>query len=441
MWTLYNLDSKKDALMPDFLRLELQELALETLISGGIQLEGGAVTEMDIFSVKWLTDKQISQLYKDKLNIDINTKWWIKKLNSLFSHVVDFYKQKLLKKVGRKIKDNKDNFFSSKKDAINFLKETTKWTNVSQLHCNLAKVAFSLIDTLENPEIIESDERAKFMIAEKIIPAIQIEDYDRLMEFRESKGSLIVFQNGTQKIINLAMTWRWKTKDSATMKAIYNPSYTKSELMEDPIWLEFEVENSENAILLLNYFYMILFQWDIDVMKDKWILTPELITKLSEDLNEDFIDWLNHASVSRKPITNKYYEDIKFQGRVDIPVDITRKHSLRKPHGVEFRCKLVWNLNKKWLSSDLIYGYFKIIIALARIQWYVTENYIKLVINELLEKEWDIGLSKEEIFDYYTEKLVEIDRGKKCRIFTSQNRYTALSSTEFHPDRFERKGS
>gem|GEM_PF-3595607 len=40
-----------------------------------------------------------------------------------------------------------------------------------------------MTDTLENPEIIESDERARFMIAEKIIPGIQIKDYDKLIDF------------------------------------------------------------------------------------------------------------------------------------------------------------------------------------------------------------------------------------------------------------------
>ncbi len=441
MALLYDLDTKKDPLFPDFLRLELQELALETLISGGIQLEWGAVTEMDLFSIKQLTDKQITQLYKDKLNIDINTKWGIRKLNRLFSHVVDFYKEKLFKKVWSRIKNNKDKLFTSKKDAIEFLKETTKWTNISQLHCNLSKVAFALVDTLENPEILESDERAKFMITEKIIPWLQIEDYDKLMNFGESRGNLVVYQNGKQKIINFLMTWRGKTKDSATMKIIYNPNYSKSELLEDPIWLEFEVESVEEAILLLNHFYVILFYGKIDSLKDKWIINEQIIKKISKDLDINFLKYLEHANTTRKPITNKYYKDVKIQGGVDIPIDINRKNSLRKLHKVEFRCKLVWNLNKKGLSSDLVYGYFKIIIALARIQWYVTENYIKLVINELLKKEWDIGLTKEEIFDYYTDKLVEINRGKKYKIYTSKNRYITLSKTEFYPERFEKKKS
>gem|GEM_PF-3251790 len=76
-------------------------------------------------------------------------------------------------------------------------------------------------------------------------------------------------------------------------------------------------------------------------MKDKGILNPQLIEELSEELDIDFLDWLNQANTQRKPISNQYYEDIKYQGKVDIPIDISRKHSLRKPHGVEFRCKLV----------------------------------------------------------------------------------------------------
>gem|GEM_PF-4919143 len=39
---------------------------------------------------------------------------------------MDFYKTKLFKKIGSKINDNKEDYFIKKRDAIDFLKETTK---------------------------------------------------------------------------------------------------------------------------------------------------------------------------------------------------------------------------------------------------------------------------------------------------------------------------
>jgi hypothetical protein len=61
------------------------------------------------------------------------------------------------------------------------------------------------------------------------------------------------------------------------MKIIYNPEYSGSELIKDPVGMELVCEKEEDIPLLLNHFYTTLFHEKINKMKSKGFNIKKLL--------------------------------------------------------------------------------------------------------------------------------------------------------------------
>lgn len=428
------LSPSKETTLNDFSLLDNSDLVRNIFIDGDFCFESWnkkqqkIVTINDTFNTRWLNNDEIIDLIIRKIGVAIRTKDWIIKLNKLFSEAVDFLYDVLYKNVWNEIKSRKTGFFSLEpdktgvlwNDVIKFLRETEKSKRISQTHCRIAKVIYSVNDVLENPEIVESENNAKNIIQTQIAPWIQIQDFDMLMNYKQSNCTIVL----NWKIINFKLKFRWKESASAILKMIYNPDYNSSNLILDPIWMELVCEKEEDIALLFNHFYTVLFREKIDEMRHKWFDIDSF--SWYNWLNPAFINILSNSIWWKiKDVTHKWYLDLKMLWRI--------KWLL-----VEFRATIVWNKEDDILMSDEVYFLWKVLLAAVRLDWYITENYIKLVINKFFEEYPDIKekLDKQYLFSYLVKPLVQIDRWTRCDIFTSKGRFETLAWTDFYPENF-----
>jgi hypothetical protein len=107
----------------------------------------------------------------------------------------------------------------------------------------------------------------------------------------------------------------------------------------------------------------------------------------------------------------------------------------------EFRATLKWDKQQNILKSDEVYGLSKILLTMIRLDWYITENYIRIVINKFYKEnsEFKTKLDKEVLLHYLINQLIPINRWIRCPIYTSKDRYETLSDTEFYPKNFKEK--
>jgi hypothetical protein len=107
----------------------------------------------------------------------------------------------------------------------------------------------------------------------------------------------------------------------------------------------------------------------------------------------------------------------------------------------EFRATLKWDKQQNILKSDEVYGLSKILLTMIRLDWYITENYIRIVINKFYKEnsEFKTKLDKEVLLHYLVNQLIPINRWIRCPIYTSKDRYETLSDTEFYPKNFKEK--
>jgi len=430
------ISTSRETFINDFLLLDNEYLVKSIFMNWDLCLstwdnnDKKIVTINDVFNTRWLNEDEIVIIIYNRTGINIRTVEWIEKLNKLFTESVNFLKDVLYRKVWNEIKRNKDCFFSTLpnwdwklwNDVIKFLRETEKWKRVSQTHCRIAKTIYSINDVLANPEIVESEKNAKDIIQTQIAPWIQIEDFNMLMNYNKSNCTIVL----GWKIINFKLKFRWKEDRSALLKIIYYPEYNATELLKDPIWMELICEKEEDSILLLNHFYLVLFREKISGIKNKWYD----IEKYSSIkwLHEWFKNSLLSSSSAVKPTANKWYMDIKMLWKI--------KWLL-----VEFRSSIKWNKQTDILKSDEVYFLSKILLTCIRLDWYITDNYIKLVINNffLNYPEHSKKLTKEKLLKYLSKPLLQVDRWHKCIIYTSDDRYNTLSDTEFYSKNIKKK--
>jgi hypothetical protein len=431
------LTSSRETCLNDFSFLDNSDLVRSIFLDGDFcfiwwdEKNQKMATINDTFNTRWLNDDELIQVIKSKIWVNIRTVEWIEKINLLFSESVDFLHNVLYRNVWNDIKHKKDNYFSTNNneswilwnDIIKFLRETEKWKRVSQTHCRIAKVVYWVNDVLENPEIVESENNAKNIIQTEIVPWIQIEDFNMLMNYNQSNCTIVL----NWKIIKFKLKFRWKEDASALLKIIYNPEYNGAELLSDPIGMELVCENEEDIALLFNHFYTVLFWEKIDEMRHKEF-NMDLMASLPW-LSEKFIKELWKSIWKKKDSSHKSYMDLKMLWRI-------------KWYLVEFRAKVKCNEEKDILESDEVYYLWKILLAMIRLDWYITENYIKLVINKFYEKYPEVykKLNKEHLLDYLIKPLIQIDRWVRCNLYTSNDRYETLNYTEFYPENFKKVG-
>ena len=129
----------------------------------------------------------------------------------------------------------------------------------------------------------------------------------------------------------------------------------------------------------------------------------------------------------KKQCTSPKYKDLKISWKSN--------HKWEK-FSIETKFVFDWNSNENWLSDNRIYYQFKKILAMVRLQWYVSLNYVKIVINKLFDEHPNFSMGKEKILRHYLDNLLEINipkKGNKTKYFTTKDRYTALSENELFP--------
>ncbi len=327
----------------------------------------------------------------------------------------------------------KENMFKSKEDVIAFLKKTTDKVKTSQFNCTIAKIAYSINEILDTPELLKLDKKTQYFLKEHIWPGLMIDDYELFSNFGTTTWKIVI----SNKIIPFKFRSRPKNGNSSSLKILKDENYLQGKDIKDQIWVELEVETPEDTVLLLSHFYYKVFHrntsdWDIvstlNELKNKWIITDELVLEMEKKwlLEKDFLMVLKNLDYTPKPMQNLDYGDVKIVWDIMLPVNIDDPKSQKIAHWVEFRCILVWNTNDEWLSDHRILDTGKIILTWIRLKGYITEPFIKHLVNILLDENKDLDekyTNKDDIFNYYTSKLEKFKRKKgTMNLYTSKKR-------------------
>ena len=427
----FNIHNSDESIMPhknEFSAMPISDTAMDILDNWGIQVgekTKESATELDIFSIQWKTKEQIIELVNKKLWVDINTPEWINIVNASFQDAVRFYKDILYRKAGN-IWNTK---FKSAKDVVSFILKTSWLWSKSQIYCNLVKLTFNNHRAISDERLQDLDEKAKWLISRKLNPIIQLKK--SWFPFENDKEKAVItttLANWEQKKIEFFVKFRWKTADSAKLKLLYNPEYTTSSAIMDGIWLQVEAKNEESLLVALDYLQDKFFWGELKDLRTKHIYTePSKIDSFSEILSEEFLKKLNGMIEKKKP--NSKQRTVTMIWDKKVPINPNREWSQQVIHSTEIQWVLSWNKNNSWLSNHRIYDQAKKITAMLRLQWYVTENYIKLIINKMYEENPDLEFNKDKVLEHYKDNLITIyfDWDKKNKpYYTTENRYATL---------------
>lgn len=449
MTSRYRIDSKSDIDKESmiFNKNWFSEIMLEMLfLDYWKEVNWKLINKLDLFNLKWLSDKEIEKLLNKFLinktkEIESESNIWTSQVtidnpeaidyfNYIFKQSLDFYEEELKWNIPKKYK-NRKKYFNKKEDIINFLKDTTKWVISSQFNCSIAKISYAINEIIDTPELVELDKKSIYLAREKIIPSTMIDDYEMLMNLGCSKWRTIIWG----KIIEFKLRIRWKEHNSWTFKILKDEKYINWKSLNDSIWIEFEVKNKEDALLLLSYFYLSLFhnrieEWElintVNSFKNKWIIDKELVEKMEKErlITWDFLNLIKNLHFNPNPMQNQDYKDVKIIWEVDLPINLNDSKSQKKWHSVELRMILVWNKNEEGLSDHRILEVWKIILTWIRLKWYISEPFIKKLINELLNeyKDLDEKFKKEEILNYFKSKLIPVEKKWNAKLYTVKSR-------------------
>jgi len=203
--------------------------------------------------------------------------------------------------------------------------------------------------------------------------------------------------------------------------------------------MELVCENESDSILIINFFYTVLFNEKINIIKQKNFNIENIIKE--KWLNERFkniIEYVPSKTNIDKNNTHELYQYMKMLWKVEL---YNSESNETKFCHVEFRVSLKWNKEKDIFLSDQIYNLWKLILASIRLDWYVTQNYINILINEFLsnDEEMDKKINCKHLFDHLTKNFIEIKRASShSNIYTSSERYNTLHWTEFYPENFSK---
>ena len=425
-------DKQLNPRLPYFPNLPVNDFCRDILENGGKQIwpkPRNAATEMDLFSIKWLKSEEIEALINKKIHANISTPEWLDKIRNLHARAVEFYEKELYRTPSKDIREYN---FSSKKEVIDFI-AVTSWESIRrQTYCNIIKIMFILSEFDSAVNLHELDEKAKNAIEKYFLPCIQI--YDSWFPETCSTTRARITMDipwWEHKIIDFMLKFRWKSDISSVIKMLYNPEYYSADLVGDAVGIEFAVEK-ESDILLIQYFferYIYRTYWKNLSYTDKDILNPQATNEIHSIVDEDFLDGLQRAENFKKKNSGKSLRN--FKANLELPV--LRNPKDRSSQRIYTWFEVVWvleqNRNNSWYSDHRIYDQFKRILTMIRLQWYITELYIKKVINELYNRYPEAQFSKEKVFEKYTWDLKKIYfPWKRTVYYTSPERYDTLSS-------------
>ncbi len=429
----FNIHAADKSIMPhknNFSWMGYSDMAMGILEEWWKQLwewKNESATELDLFSIRWKNREEIIDLIKEKIQIDIRTKEGIEEMNIAFQDAVRFYNDVLYRKVGNIWKT----IFKSSAEIVDFIKQTETWWTKSQIYCNLVKLTFNNHRASSDLELQDLDEKAKWLIVHKLNPIIQLKKPWFPFENEKEKAVITTtLANGEEKKIEFFIKFRWKTADSTKLKLLYNPEYTTTEAIMDGIWLQVEAKNPDSLIIVLNYLYDNFFDENITTLKAKNIYEGSNKEETHGDiLHPNFLDKFIKMDQKMKPGSKQRTITMTWFKRVPRKPEL--EWSQQVPQSTEIQWVLTWNRNNSWLSNHRIYDQAKKISAMIRLQWYVTENYLKLIINKMYEENHDLDFNKEKVLQHYKDSLITIyfDEDKKKKpYYTTKNRYMVLKS-------------
>lgn len=438
--------------IPDFSDQVFSERAQRILQEWGLNVElewkDGTETEMDLFLLpRFKSASELRKLIIAKIWIDIWTKEWIKKVWVLLKEASDFYVRELWRNIPRELLDYK---FKRQSDVMSFIEKTINW-NRRQTYCNIVKVIFLLWELRKEERLKHIDEKARIAIRDRF-RFFQFNDPD----FPIKKNVTTWCLTKWDKTIKFTLRFRAKSETSNILKMWYNPDYYSADLLNDAIWLEFEVSTSDDAVIIQSTIYEKLWMNDSNYrLEDKWMLDHQSAWESddnnskeqrilldwgdSELLSSDFIELCSIAKTGRKKNTPKKYKDLKSVFKMNVRKNPDREDSQKIPASFEVKTILSDNRNEAWLANHKIYDYFKRVLFIIRLQWYVTENYLKFIINKMFDENPELQFNKDEVLEHYKKSLTSVSIPKtKIVYYVSPNRRNVMSQewALWYPDRF-----
>lgn len=385
-------------------------------------LNKSKVTILDIFGTTFEDEDGFKKYILNNYWINIWTKSGITYFNIVLKEAISFY-EKIL---GRTYPRTLPKYFNTSAEIFNFISKTKVSSPTSQVRCSILKICSSVHDVISNPVLNDLDQKMERLLYDKFHHWIFWEDNNFPSASEFSKGIYVKpIKNKKWEIIwnrsiPFSIYFRHKEKDKTMLKVLYNPNYSSSQEMKDIFWIRIEVATPEDALFIAELVYERLWHWQIEssnswwiddstmfYMKDKWLLTPESIkfakNKIDIPLWEE-IQGINMWNRS-KQITAWKYRDFKFMWDVLLSENNNIHWKLER-HWVEVQIVLVWNDNETKFAHHSLFDAKKIISAMVRLQWYVSQAYVMWLIDTTLKDNPEIKLSKEKIFDHFLESFL-----------------------------------
>ena len=399
--------------------------------------EENAITELDIFSLPiFRSNQQIEDFIFDKLWIDINNSQEIRKINDFFIKAQEFYKEKLQRHIPKEMAHIS---FNHKKDIFWFIKNTSQWKK-RQSYCNIVKIIFLIWELERCEELKDIDKKAKIAIRDEF-RFLQIDDPK--FPFSKSQTTWNVIIGDT--IIRFNLCFRAKSELSNILKMGYNPEYYSADLIRDAIWIQFEVTNPDDVVIIQSIIYEKLWHHDSEyTLKDKSFLSLHS-NKIHNLIHPDFMKHVRRcedkptSEDEKKSNTSEKYRDLKSIFFMRVRKNPDKENSQKIKASFEIKTVLKDNRNDSWLSNHAIYDYFKRILFTIRLQWYVTESYLKCIINKMFDDNPEMEFNKQEILDHYKQCLGRVNiRWSKIVYYVSKERRKTLSHADslWYPERF-----
>lgn len=236
----------------EFANLKESEIAYDLLFSNhSKEISWIILNKLDVFNLKWLDDNDLEVLINDLLkekketiiwdnweiyekHITIDMPEWISIINSLFHKSLYFFENTLKWRLLKEYSKAHDNYFKDKKDVIKFLKDTQNWIKRSQMNCTIAKIAYSINEIIDNPELLELDKKAQYFLQRNVMPWVIVDDFDSLINFWISKWRAVI----KWKTVEFNIRYRPKSWDSSATKIIKDFNYLKATDIKDLIWID-----------------------------------------------------------------------------------------------------------------------------------------------------------------------------------------------------------
>lgn len=366
-------------------------------------------------------DQKTDDIYFDRKK-NLITQSWINYINQLLNDAVDYYQEYLLRSIWiafiqkrNKKKSNPSKIsFKNTQDVLEFIDATTSEKNSKadrQIDCSLLKIAIWLHeDKQHEKELSDAENKFKEIKEKYFFPYFydykwQEINQDLYKKCFELPWDCDYVQLKTKSDISNKLpiffrsSWRIKDPQKRVLKIISNRKYTSIDSIHDNYGIRNEVNNTKDALYLLEYLRVNIFnkKWDIvdkkifvtDFKKDEDKQIEESMDFINihkNDLDPDFYNYLIWYFSDEKAKKEDEKKDPKkeFRSNKDYR-DIKIKWKLWWKK-VEIQISLVNSKNEMGFSHHYIHDAKRKISAMVRLQSYIPESIIYRYIYEAIEK-------------------------------------------------------